>query len=242
MFLIIFCSITLVLNIANAKEQKVVDKLNGEDKLVAQFVRKEGRIISVWRPEFYNEKENSIHPWYKEAITNPYSFFAHDLSESLSDFERIAKDFNSCISNTKWPERTECLKIVDLCFGEHDLRNSCTVDLSDRYKLNPHCKGTFKNCITRFEKEFNLYAQCFNLKRHIHFAFYPFGPSAEREDFVGIRVDATVDNLDKYSSLSCDFSLYKGKLSVINIGQGLGWDSIPERPFPRNNFKSKSGL
>lgn len=243
MFLIIFCSITLVLNIANASEQKVEDKLNGRDELEAQFVRKNGRIISVWRPEFHNEKENSKHSWYKDAITNPYSFFARDLNESLADFERVAKDFNSCVAKTKWPESNECLKIVDICFGDHDRRNSCLVDPGAHFKLNPLCQGTtFKSCMLRFEKEFNLYTQCFNLKRHIHFAFYPFGPNAEREDFVGIRVDATIDEDDKYYWMSCDFSLYKGKLSIIDIGQGLAWDSLPERPFPRTNFKSKSGF
>ena len=74
------------------------------------------------------------------------------LNESLAVFERIAKDFNSCVAKTKWPESNECLKIVDFCFGDHDLQNSVY------FKLNPLCQGTiFKSCMLRFEKEFNLY-------------------------------------------------------------------------------------
>lgn len=223
---------------AYAAEMKIESLFNGKKELEAQYVQKEERNIAVWRPVFYDEKANSKYPWYKDAVSSPYKFFANDLKESLKKYENITNEFNLCVAKKEWPEKTECLSIVDFCFG---LDNSCDFYISS-YLDDSNCSGTSRKCIKTSERAFNLYAECLSLKRHISFSFYPFGPKAEKEDFVGIRIGPPISKKDKYSKLSCDLGLYKGKLSVIDINEGRDWEFPPSRPFPRSNFKSKSGF
>lgn len=206
--------------------------LDGRKQLEAQFKRDEGRLILVWKPEIENPKEAAKYKWFQDATKEPYKFFAKDLDNAFREFEKIAADFNKCIEKKPWPQKSDCLRVVDYCFGKESAL-TCEINLHSFLELGSNCGSVnFKKCLKSREVLFDLYSQCFNLKKHIGFAFYPYGVAGERREYIGIRVDGSIDDLDKYRALTCDFSLINNKLTVIGIQSRLAWDYKPEHPYP----------
>lgn len=213
-------------------KSEVQSIFNSRKEIEAQYVNKGGRVILVWKPEIENEKEAAKFNWFQDATKTPYIFFAKDLDRALRDFEKIAMEFNTCTNKKRWPQKADCLGVVDYCFGKENAL-TCEVNLHSFLELGSNCGSVnFKKCLKSNNVLFDLYSQCLNLKKHIGFAFYPYGASGDRKEYIGIRTDGSIDSQDKYRALTCDFSLINNKLTIIGLQSRLGWDYKPEHPYP----------
>jgi hypothetical protein len=234
---IIFCLILFCFNLlVYAEGRKIPTEgkvLDVEDGNMHYFVEGD-RILGLWPPRLLNKKL----PWVKEAREKPLKFFHDDFKKYLNLFEGISKRFNTCIEGKKWPEKHDCIKNFDICFGGSE--NRCGFWASEEpYGLSELCSRDFKGCIKKNELDFERLSQCFNLTKHIAFRFYAFGPNGEREDIVQMRVTGGSYNDKKlYDNITCDFTIIDDKLSLVEFF----YAPIDAKPYSvkhPSNFKPK---
>src|SRR5690606_33133260 len=133
----------------------------------AEIINIDKRDIRVYSPEL-DKKMLDIKPRPKtieEAIKQPGKFFREDVKEAINNFNNFASTFRSCVSEKKWPQKNECLKTLDICFGIESLSSLCDWEQHDVFSnCAPQYAGRqgLVQCLNTNEKAFNLMSKCFD--------------------------------------------------------------------------------
>lgn len=117
------------LTLSNASEELLEERfktysirLEHEDTLAepaAEGIKINNEKVTIWAPEI-NQETMHIKPRPEkvaEALKHPGEFFRKDAEKAYKNFREFSHNYQKCINSKKWPQKAECLNMLDICFG-----------------------------------------------------------------------------------------------------------------------------
>ena len=185
------------------------DPLNGG--VLLKYIQQEPRKVYVYSPAI-NLETIEITPRPKnvsKAIKQPEVYFKKEIETAIQQFDNISKDFTDCSNSKPWPEKTECLNKIEICF-EH----------SSNMKLMPcfdigmlrMCNQKMPNCLK--EKEaFQAFQRCFSPNIDLGFMFEIYEEDAKIRPYYTLDVGPFKPSMD----IHCRFTYFQNKFHLIEI-------------------------
>jgi hypothetical protein len=207
-------------------------------KFVADKVTKsEGdrvKEIFVWPAAAYFEPSpKNYTPEYKAGKTEPYKTFKKRVHETYNEFNELAKEFNSCIEDKKWPETKKCMKLFTYCFGKQ--QTPC--DTWSEENRGKRCRDLrLDKCLEQVKEQFNVLKNCFDPNSTIGFSFIAYDYRGLWEEAVGIRTAGG----EGRESVTCDFTYSNNRIHLIQIMSSTPYFDNVGVPLPEDyNWKYK---
>jgi hypothetical protein len=185
------------------------DSLNGGP--ILRFLQEKPKRIYVYSPAI-NLETLEISPRPKEvalAIKSPEAFFKNEILKATKEFEVFSKEFLSCTDSKPWPEKTECLKKIDICFGK-----TSNIELMPCFEIGmlQMCKQKMPKCL--HEKEaFHKFQRCFSPDTDLGFMYEIYEKDAKIRPYYTLDTGRYEPSID----IHCRFTYYQNKYQLIDI-------------------------
>ncbi|WP_408099183.1 hypothetical protein ACJVC5_09750 [Peredibacter sp. HCB2-198] len=185
------------------------DPLNGGPLL--KYIQQEPRKIYVYSPAI-NLETIEISPRPTKVVTaiqQPEIYFKKEIEIAIQQFDNLSKDFLNCSNSKPWPEKTECLKKIEICFEK-----SSNIQLMPCFDIGmlQMCKQKMPNCL--HEKEaFQNFLRCFSPNIDLGFMYEIYNKEAKIRPYYTLDVGPFEPSPD----IHCRFTYYKNKFHLIEI-------------------------